>query len=231
MKARAKPVVPALSLSEGQRMPKGEREQKFCEHWLEHFDPIRAYKQAGYAVNSSMNRRSLELYRKFSHYLEKLRAVKGKELAKRLAIRETDILEEIAALGFANVQDYVEVYTENGKELLRRKPIMQLTRGQASAVTQVEFHPDGTVTYLLPEPKDKRPALELIGKNFGMFDQKLIAEHRHMSKQRAESIGGLVSPDKLAMFEKLLIEAIGDRAAQSFIGYTREVEEEPGDTA
>lgn len=229
MKKQAKRPIPALALAEGQRMPKGERELKFCEHWLEHFDPIRAYKQAGYAFSSSNNRRALELYRKFSHHLEKLRAVKTKELAKRLAIRETDILEEIAALGFANAQDYVEVYEEDGKQLLRRKPIMQLTRGQASAVTQVEFHPDGTVTYLLPEPKDKRPALELIGKNFGMFDQKLIAEHRHMSKQRAESIGGLVSPDKLEMFERMLIEAIGDRAAQNFIGYTREVDEESSD--
>lgn len=219
--------APALTQPPGTRMPKGEKELAFCEFWLSHFDHVRAYKQAGYQRSAD---KALRLYRILAPYLEKLRTEKGKVLAKRLAVREADVLDEIVALGFANPQDYVEEYIEEiaGKPPAtkhRRRPLMELTRAQAAAVTCIKFHPDGTVTYELPEPKDKRPALELVGKNFGMFDQKLIAEHRHIQKQRSTELEK-IDTDKLQAFEEALIEAIGPRAAQNFIGYTREVEEE-----
>ena len=83
----------------------------------------------------------------------------GKKIARDL---RDQVLEELAAIGFAKATDFVAV--ENGELVV--KDTGQLPKKLRSAVASIEKAPGGVKLKLY----DKLKALELMGKVLGLFD-------------------------------------------------------------
>lgn len=192
--------------------PKTDKHRAFCSAWLMHYDHNRAAREAGY------QRGGLDLFRKFERYLLQQKGLKEKAVSKEVVLEQRDILREMMSIGFANAQDYVRIVEEPFKDPKtgittqvkreRQRPLMELTRSQAAAVSKVTFSPDGTVTYELPDERSKHPYLKDLGQHLGLFHPKLIQEHRHA---HAVALFDLRSLDnsKLKQAEEFFLEALG----------------------
>lgn len=155
---------------------------------------------------------AMVLLTRYKAYLSQKMERHENAVAKELVLEQKDILNEMMAIGFANAQDYYVITDEvvNGKNIKKRtlKPIEELTRAQAAAVSCITQHPDGSITYVIPDEKSKHPYLKDLGQHLGLFHPKLIQEHRHQHIHAALSFRDL-DPAKLEQFETQLIEALG----------------------
>lgn len=200
-------------LSNKLREPKSEREMKFCEAWLQHHDHHRAWIEAGYSVNTATKEITTKL-QVLMPYLEKRQKAITQVISKKFVLDQQSILDEMIAVGFANPQDYIDEYVElvDGQPVTKqvRKNIMKLSRAQAAAVTQIDFHPDGTVTYKLPDADAKHPFLKDLGQHLGLFHPKLIQEHRHRHMHAHIDLKD-VNQEALLRAEADLLQALGPR--------------------
>lgn len=83
----------------------------------------------------------------------------------KLEITQEKVLEELAAIGFANGTDFVEV---NASGLLSVKPTKDIPAQKRPAIAGIKYTKDGIEIKLY----DKVRALELLGKHLGIFDAK-----------------------------------------------------------
>lgn len=200
-------------------LPKTDQENKFCELWLLYADATRAGKEVGWSAS-----RSRDTERRFAEYLARLQVEKEKELAKKSVVGVKEILAELLALGMANPQDYIEQYTEKtseGVEVIkyRQRDLMTLSRHQAAAISAVKFNADGTITYRLPNRREKLPGLIAAGRHLGMFHEKLIQEHRHLHlHSKAPDIRG-ADPALLKRMEDDMVKLVGVEQAKQVLGY------------
>lgn len=195
----------------GINIPKTEMHRAFCRAWLMHYDHNLAAVEAGFSKKSVNRGIGKELFSKYAEHLTRGKELKEKQLAKELALDQKDILKEMMAIGFANAQDYAkEVESVVGGKTVKQwiqKPLHELTRGQAAAISKVSFH-NGGVTYEIPDEKSKHPYLRDLGQHLGLFHPALIHEHRHEHRHRALSFRDM-DVGKLAAAEKMMIEALG----------------------
>lgn len=217
MPRSVKPVKPrAKQVAAGTSTPKTDSEKAFCAAWLQHYDVQRAHKEAGFSGRRVPAER---MFKSLERYLVKQKERKETAVSRELVIEQKDILEEMVAIGFANPQDYIVQVAEQIKDektgavttvvRSRQRPIMELTRRQAAAISKVMFHPDGTVTYELPDDRAKHPYLRDLGQHIGLFHPKLIQEHRH---KHAIAMLDLRDMDaaKLAQAEQFFMSALGN---------------------
>lgn len=209
-------------------MPRDERETKFCEIWLRTHDAPKAWVEAGYSEKAINRKDHLKKLAALQPYIEEKQAAISKEFTKQFVLDQQVILDEMIAVGFANPRDYIEEVMElqDGKPVkaLRRKNIMSLTRAQAAAVTEIEFHPDGTVTYKLPDAEARHPFLKELGMHLGLFHPKLIQEHRHRHMHAHIDMKD-IDQTALEQAETMLLEALGTRG-NLLLGLQRDDEEE-----
>lgn len=85
------------------------------------------------------------------------------QLCTKLEITQERVLEELAAIAFANGTDFVTV-TETG--LLNVKPTRKVPREKLPAIASIKYNQLGIEIKL----HDKVRALELLGKHLGVFD-------------------------------------------------------------
>lgn len=86
--------------------------------------------------------------------------------SKKLEITAERVLEEIAKMAFANIQD---IYDENG--ILR--PISELPREVAAAVQSVKVNLTEACAVQEVKLWDKKGTLELLGKHLKLFTDKV----------------------------------------------------------
>lgn len=97
-----------------------------------------------------------------------------KKLFRKYDVSAERVVQELALLGFSNMQDYMEV-TEDGAA---RLDLSNLTRDQAAAISQLdsEVYMEGhgedaeQVKRTRIRLHDKRAPLELLGKHLGIFE-------------------------------------------------------------
>lgn len=205
-----------LRLAGGIELPTRANDIKFCQRWLVHKDHNRAGKESGMAATSLNKGNGKTKLLRFLPYLSNELQKREHAVATQFALDQKDIINEMIAIGFANAQDYVkteELPSTNGHTIKRQvqKPLMELTRAQASAISSVTFSPDGKVTYTIPDEKSKHPYLKDLGQHLGLFHPKLIQEHRHAHLHRMLDFKGL-DTERLAKFEADLIDAMGEEA-------------------
>lgn len=194
------------------RDPQSKLEIEFCERWLTAKDHTVVADQMGIS-----RVRGLRWRRKFTGYLVKQIDRLAVEVTKKIAYDATDVLQAMAAVSFCNPLDFL-VRKEGNK--WRWKRMEELTFQQATLVHSVEVTEDGRVNYKLPTAKMKFINQQALGKNLGLFDDKLIQEFRHKHLHTHLEFKA-VSTDKMQQLEQLLLEALGPEA-QRLLGIQQE---------
>jgi len=195
------------------REPNNEREKKFADAYLRSHDAQAAWLEAGYSPHTGTREAAVKV-QLLAPYIERTQNAIAKEVSKVFVLDQQTILDEMIAVAFANPQDYIDevVQIVDGQEVRKhvRKPIMSLTRSQAAAISEITFNPDGTVSYVLPGPKEKHPFQKDLGQHLGLFHPKLIQEHRHRHMHAHIDMKD-VDQKSLLGAEQMLLQALGHR--------------------
>ena len=142
------------------------KQKLFCEEYLVDLNATKAAERAGYHpkykiqyVYKMMNGGRI---REYITELMKLRV-------ERTRITSDMVLQEIAAIAFSDIRDYVE----QDEEGLKVKPIHTLTAEQARAIKIVTGKPGVSGSIFSLRLHDKLKALELIGRHLAMFTDRV----------------------------------------------------------
>jgi phage terminase small subunit len=113
---------------------------------------------------------------------EKAKALALEQAVEEIALSEKAVLEELAKLGFSNMLDFITI----GPDGLPYHDFSKMTRAQAAAIgeltveTHHEIQPDGEGgKVLVPVRKvkfklaNKTPALDLLGRHFGSWKERI----------------------------------------------------------
>lgn len=149
-----------------------EKQRRFCLEFIVDGNGTQAAIRAGYSKRTSKTIASENLTKPIViDYLNKLR----NESAERNKIKPDDIIQELKALGFWNMQDFVD----EGNQI---KDLTKLPRELTKSVVGIKVkqtylpNPDGDgppIVEVTTELKmvDKRGALVDLGKHLGIFEK------------------------------------------------------------
>lgn len=137
-----------------------EKQKRFVDEYLVDLNATAAAKRAGYSEKTA-DRIGPELLGKTCVSAAIQEAIKKRQ--KRVEITQERVLEELAAIAFANGTDFATI-TRNG--LVRLTPTDDLSEDKKKAVAVIKEGQYGTEVKL----HDKVKALELLGKHLGVFD-------------------------------------------------------------
>lgn len=139
-----------------------EKQKRFVQEYLVDLNATAAAKRAGYSEKSA-SRIAVELLNKtqVSAEIQKQQAKRQ----KRVEITQEKVLEELAAIAFANGADFATV-NQNG--IVRITPTSELPDEKRKAIASIKEGQYGTEVKV----HDKVKALELLAKHLGMFDSK-----------------------------------------------------------
>ena len=223
--------------------PRSDRDRKFCERYLVHFDKDRAYREAGFATKGqgTASRESAAKLAKFADYLRPFKDAKARILAERLAIDSETVLKAMAQKVFFDPSGFYErtnkpltewtkprgkkepveqVQTWNGEPIYgeRLKPYSDLTPEQR-AIVQITSDTGGVIRYRLPTIVEQHQYLTSLGRQFGMFAEKLIVErHNHKHVHHSLTFEN-VPTQKLVNLERQLLPLVEPEFARR-LGYT-----------
>lgn len=142
-----------------------DKQRLFVREYLVDLNATQAAIRAGYSADTAEQQASRLLSNvKVQEAIQK--AMYKRE--QRIEITADRVLEELAKIGFANMQDYVEW----GRKGVRLRESSELTPAQAAAISEVSetiTESGGSLKFKL---HSKIVALERIGKHLGMFDDK-----------------------------------------------------------
>lgn len=239
-----KPVRRAGATGRPQRVtklgiPRTALERKFCERWLHHFDHVRAYKEAGFKNTRNNAQMAAKLLERLDKHLRPLREAKAREVAKLLTASDEDVLKAMSAKAVFNADDFVEVATSpktrtikiGDKESIepiewdgqpvfasRLKPWEKLTPDQKRTV-EVIGDSGGEVRYRLPNTREQHQYLTSVGRQYGMFLEKIIQEkHFHRHQHQHLEIEAMPTA-KLQSLTAQLLPFVGQEFA-SQLGFT-----------
>jgi len=144
------------------------QQQIFVNEYLDHFDVERAAREAGYTEGYHEMIASTPI-----------QAALAEEIKKRIGkgqVSEEKVLIEIGKIAFASMSDFVS-WSNDGVKI---KDSKMLSEELASCVQNITISPTGAMKITL---YDKKPALELLTRHFGMLKDKVEhfgkIEHEH----------------------------------------------------
>lgn len=207
-------VKPTLDLTYGfpGKVPKNVKYMAFLLKYVETGEIMTSARAIGYspAWAKGTAPRVLDEYKDMVVWLQ---AARAQEVAKVVEIDQERVLKEMVAIAFANEADYIviEDAVEEGKTVkrARRKRVDELTREQLTAVVVVSVKGRGTRVGW--KWRDRDGKLFEIGKHLGMFNEKIIMEHRHRHTHKHFDLSK-VPLDKLEAIEGDFEELMGDDA-------------------
>lgn len=139
-----------------------EKQKRFVAEYLVDLNATQAAIRAGYSPKTANRIGSQNLSKvDVQAEIEKRRAT----LRNKLEITQEKVLEELAAIAFANGADFATV-NQNG--IVRITPTSELPDEKRKAVASIKEGQWGTEVKV----HDKVKALELLAKHLGMFDSK-----------------------------------------------------------
>lgn len=149
-----------------------EKQKKFAKEYLKDFNGARAARDAGYSKKTA-DRIAYENLRKpeVIEYLTKLQEKKK----DKFELSEERITNELVSIAFSRITDYVQIY--DGINLLGHSttkvtftPTYKLEDHQIAAISEISQTDKGIIKIKL---ENKIKALELLGKQIGMFKDKV----------------------------------------------------------
>ena len=137
-----------------------DKQKRFVDEYQVDLNATAAAKRAGYSEKTaySMGQRLLKKV-EIQAAIQKRQA----KLRGKLEITQERVLEELAAIAFANGTDFASI---NRNGLVRLVPTDDLPEDKKKAVASIKEGQYGTEVKL----HDKVKALELLGKHLGVFD-------------------------------------------------------------
>jgi len=144
------------------------KQEKFCEYYIEYDNATKAAIAAGYSQKTAYSIGDENLKKpEIKEYLKKRREI----LAAKIEVTQQMVLEELAKIGFSNIQDLME-------EGFAFRDIIELEKNQAAAIESVKVKTttrtfDGnseTTKEVTLKKFDKVKALEQLGKHLGFFE-------------------------------------------------------------
>lgn len=187
------------------------KQTAFAEHYALHKDASAAYRAAYDAADMAPDTIRSQASRLLRNPLVAARVAKLSERVTKIAEERFDItvdkiLQELAAIAFANVQDYVTVDEETG---IPMPDFRKVTRKQFAALTEVVFEDIETGQRTGKRVKfklgPKKEALVDLGRHYGMFkDQGTInVNHTGTVTQKVESPADIAAaPTKAEALKK-----------------------------
>lgn len=143
-----------------------ERQERFAREYLVDLVGTAAAIRAGYSEKTAEQQASRLLSNvKVQGYIDHLK----EQQARRLEITADAVLKELAAIGFANMGEYVDF----GPDGVRLKSSQGMCRQQLTAVSEVQeiVSDNGSVRRRI-KLHDKRAALHDLGQHLGIFKQE-----------------------------------------------------------
>lgn len=138
------------------------KQKRFCDEYLIDLNATQAAIRAGYSADTAGVIGHENLNKPY------LRAYIDRRMAKReirTEITQDKVLQELAKIGFANIDDYVEV----DGDLVVIKDTKDISEDKISAISSIKQGANGIEVKL----HDKVRALENIGRHLGMFKDKV----------------------------------------------------------
>jgi len=224
-----------------ERLPQTDAEHLFCERWLIHFDKDRAYSEAGFNPRSMGGTGPGIMLERFAEYLRPIREAKIKLMAQRLVVDSDKIIAGMSQKVFFDPTTFYEraskpimewvdvpgckleverVVTWDDKPVYeeRLKPYSDLTPEQ-QAVVQITSTKGGRIHYRLPTIAEQHTYLTTLGRQLGMFAEKIILErHNHQHTHQHLSFDG-VPTGKLQALTRQMLPLVGLEFAKQ-LGYT-----------
>ena len=162
--------------------PRTQRQHSLCYcRVVEGMSTEEAALKAGYSANMA-RKRVPTLLKGLSPYCEHLQKFKNQVIEKKLELTAERVAQELAAIAFVNVLDYLKPVEVAGIRRFVGKAPDELTEAQARAVTRWRVEPirsgDEVIYNYRYEFYDKKGALTVLGRHLGMFDPRLIFEAR-----------------------------------------------------
>lgn len=141
------------------------KQQRFCEEYRIDFNATQAAIRAGYSKKTAHSIGAENLIKPdIQNYISDLQ----KQLADKSGITAEMVINELAKIGFSNIQEY----------LARTNTISDLTKidkDKAAAVESIKIveteWDGGSKTSTTFKLYDKKGALELIGRHLGIFEK------------------------------------------------------------
>jgi Terminase small subunit len=227
--------------------PQTDRDKLFCERWLIHYDKDRAYREAGFSAQKNAGHLASAKLEKFADYLRPIRDAKAKIVAERLAIDSDAVLQGMVKKVFFDPTTFFERSTEplthlvhvegktekveqvrtwNGQPVYgeRMKPYSDLTPEQRSQV-EITSEAGDRLRYRLPNIREQHAYFTSLGRQFGLFSEKLVIERHHHKHQHHHLDFANVPTEKLNALTRQMLPMVGLEFAQ-MLGYTPEEVEE-----
>ena len=157
-----------------------EKQKIFADEYLIDLNATGAYRVAYPSVkkNETAAAAAARMLRnvKVAAYIQE----RMQERQKRTEITQDRVLQELAAIAFAKADDYAEIKDE----CVRIKDTEELNEQQVRAIAGIEQGKFGIKVKL----NDKEKALELLGRHFGMFKDKLEVSGMEEEKKKLGDI-------------------------------------------
>lgn len=159
------------------------KQKRFCDEYLIDLNATQAAIRAGYSAATAREQAARLLTKVIvKEYIQQLQT----ERSKRTDITKDRVLQELAAIAFANIDDFVRVTEQEFKSITFDEEGIPTETSRLVKIVDV-FETDKVDPAKIPalssikqgrdgiEVKihDKQKALELIGRHLGMFNDKL----------------------------------------------------------
>lgn len=151
------------------------RLRQFFLHYATGMNARQAARKVGFSEKWA-KQYSYQWLKRYADYVKWLQAHVAQVAVEELALEQSDVLRQIGAIAMANDYDYLVIDRTRTKPVVRRKRLDELTREQMAAI-EVVLDPKGNPTRYRFRDRDGK--LFELGKHLGMFNEKVILEHRH----------------------------------------------------
>lgn len=196
-------------------MPKNVRHLQFVGEFVKWGDLEKAGAACGYSKTWGRIHGAKVLAR-YHDFVDWLKAHRAQAVATKVGLDQQQILDEMVKIAFANEYDYLHFYEKDeidpishnpsGRKVpwARRKYVHELTRDQLTAVIVFRRGSNGSLDW---KWRDRDGKLFELGKHLGMYNERIIMEHRHRHLHVAFDLSKVEMKDLEALegqFEVLL---------------------------
>lgn len=146
-----------------------EKQKIFADEYLIDLNATRAYREAYPNVKkddtAAVNGSKLLRNTKVAKYIQE----RMQERQQRTEVTQDRVVQELAAIAFAKVTDYVTIKSNGPVAAVMVKSTDDLSDEQVRAIAGIKEGANGIEIKL----NDKEKALELLGRHLGMWNDKL----------------------------------------------------------